>query len=205
RSAQGAAVYAEGADDDGTNRLAMMAERRHGLSHDEVKVMYQPIVAMDSQRVLRVEALARCRYRERGLVPPAEFVPLAERSGLVRSLFEHVLVTTLTQCRVWSEAGLPLQGTVNLSMRNLLDPELIETVARSIERTRTKPELIGLEITETMLMADPDRALRRVQRLRRLRRPPARDVAQGYFVAKPMVSTAIPAWLAQGHRTTTAT
>lgn len=279
RSAQGAAVYAEGADDEGSNRLAMMAELRHGLSHDEVMVMYQPIVAMDSQRVLRVEALARWRHRERGLVPPAEFVPLAERSGLVRSLFEHVLVTTLTQCRTWSEAGLPLQGTVNLSMRNLLDPDLIDTVSRAIARTRTKPDLIGLEITETMLMADPDRALRAVEGLRDLgvqlaiddfgvgysslaylQRLPAYavkidrsfvsrmtrdrnsesivkliielghslgmkviaegiedrktwdalvamrcDDAQGYFVARPMVPSAIPAWLAQGHRTTTAT
>src|SRR5438552_14566138 len=66
---------------DGTNRLAMMAELRHGLSHDEVKVMYQPIVAMDSQRVLRVEALARWRHRERGLVPPAEFRSEERRVG----------------------------------------------------------------------------------------------------------------------------
>src|SRR5205814_10579524 len=99
RSAQGAAVYAENAVDEGSNRLAMMAELRHGLTHDEVNVMYQPIVEMESRKATRVEAPARWRHRERGLVPPAEFVPLAERSGLVRSLFEHVLVTTLTQCQ----------------------------------------------------------------------------------------------------------
>ncbi|TME61341.1 MAG: EAL domain-containing protein [Chloroflexi bacterium] len=166
RSAQGAAVYAENAEDEGSNRLAMMAELRHGLTHDEVNVMYQPIVEMESRKATRVEALARWRHRERGLVPPAEFVPLAERSGLVRSLFEHVLVTTLTQCQAWSLAGVPLQGTVNLSVRNLLDPELVATVARSLERTGARPELLGLEITESTLMADPDRGLRALESLR---------------------------------------
>ena len=166
RSAQGAAVYAENAEDEGSNRLAMMAELRHGLTHDEVNVMYQPIVEMESRKATRVEALARWRHRERGLVPPAEFVPLAERSGLVRSLFEHVLVTTLTQCHAWSLAGVPLQGTVNLSVRNLLDPELVATVARSLERTGARPELLGLEITESTLMADPDRGLRALESLR---------------------------------------
>ena len=128
--------------------------------------MYQPIVEMESRKATRVEALARWRHRERGLVPPAEFVPLAERSGLVRSLFEHVLVTTLTQCHAWSLAGVPLQGTVNLSVRNLLDPELVATVARSLERTGARPELLGLEITESTLMADPDRGLRALESLR---------------------------------------
>lgn len=277
-SAQGAAVYTADGEDEGSNRLTLTADLRHGLQHDEVSVVYQPIVSMDSRTATRVEALARWRHGERGLVMPAEFVPIAERSGLVRSLFEHVLVTTLRQCQAWSDDGVQLQGTVNLSMRNLLDPELVPTVARAIERTRARPELIGLEITESMLMADPARALRAVVELRAigvqlaiddfgvgysslayLQRLPAYavkidrsfvsrmtrdrnsesivkliielghslgmkviaegiedretwdallhlhcDDAQGYYVAKPMVSTAIPAWLARGHNTATA-
>ena len=166
---EGFAVYAEeAAEEDGSNQLALMAELRHGLSHDEVTVMYQPIITMDSRAVTRVEALARWRHRERGLVPPAEFIPLAERSGLVRSLFEHVLVTTLRQCQAWQTLGIPLQGAVNLSMRNLLDPELVPSVSAAIERTGARPELVGLEITESMLMADPQRAMRAVEGLRKL-------------------------------------
>jgi diguanylate cyclase (GGDEF)-like protein/PAS domain S-box-containing protein len=169
RSAAGFGVYADQTgEDEGSNQLALMAELRHGLSHDEVTVMYQPIITMESLAVTRVEALARWRHRDRGLVPPAEFIPLAERSGLVRSLFEHVLVTTLRQCQAWQKLGLPLQGAVNLSMRNLLDPELVPTVARAIERTGARPELVGLEITESMLMADPQRAMRAVEGLRAL-------------------------------------
>ena len=278
RSTAGYGVYAEEAgDDEGSNQLALMAELRHGLSHDEVTVMYQPIVAMDSHEVTRVEALARWRHRERGLVPPAEFIPIAERSGLVRSLFEQVLHTTLRQCQAWQGLGLRLQGAVNLSMRNLLDPELIPTVSRAIERTGARPELVGLEITESMLMADPPRALRAVEGLRSLgvqlaiddfgvgysslaylQRLPAYavkidrsfvgrmtrdrssasivkliielghslgmkvvaegiedratwdalaalrcDAAQGFYVARPMVARAVPAWLTSGHDTST--
>jgi diguanylate cyclase (GGDEF)-like protein/PAS domain S-box-containing protein len=168
-TAEGFTVYAEeAADEEGSNQLALMAELRHGLSHDEVTVMYQPIITMESHAVTRVESLARWRHRERGLVPPAEFIPLAERSGLVRSLFEQVLVTTLRQCQTWQKLGLPLQGAVNLSMRNLLDPELVPTVSAAIERTGGRPELVGLEITESMLMADPPRAMRAVEGLRAL-------------------------------------
>jgi EAL domain-containing protein (putative c-di-GMP-specific phosphodiesterase class I) len=166
---EGFAVFAEeAADEEGSNQLALMAELRHGLSHDEVTVMYQPIITMNSRAVTRVEALARWRHRQRGLVPPAEFIPLAERSGLVRSLFEQVLVTTLQQCQAWQKLGLHLQGAVNLSMRNLLDPELVPTVSAAIERTGARPELVGLEITESMLMADPPRAMRAVEGLREL-------------------------------------
>jgi diguanylate cyclase (GGDEF)-like protein/PAS domain S-box-containing protein len=278
RTAQGYSVYAEQApDEEGSNQLALIAELRHGLAHDELTVMYQPIVSMESRAVTRVEALARWRHPERGLIPPAEFIPLAERSGLVRSLFERVLVTTLRQCQTWQKLGLPIQGAVNLSMRNLLDPELVRTVARAIERTGAQPELVGLEITESMLMADPPRAMRTVEGLRALgvqlaiddfgvgysslaylQRLPAYavkidrsfvsrmtrdrssesivkliielghslgmkvvaegiedsatwdalaglrcDAAQGFYVARPMVATAIPAWLAQGHATAT--
>jgi diguanylate cyclase (GGDEF)-like protein/PAS domain S-box-containing protein len=168
-TAEGFTVYAEeAADEEGSNQLALMAELRHGLSHDEVTVMYQPIITMQSHAVTRVESLARWRHRERGLVPPAEFIPLAERSGLVRSLFEQVLVTTLRQCQTWQKLGLPLQGAVNLSMRNLLDPELVPTVSAALERTGGRPELVGLEITESMLMADPPRAMRAVEGLRAL-------------------------------------
>lgn len=168
RSSEGFAVYEQAADDEGSNQLALIAQLRHGLSHDEVTVMYQPIITMASLAVTRVEALARWRHRVRGLVPPAEFIPLAERSGLVRPLFEHVLTTTLRQCQAWQTLGLPLQGAVNLSMRNLLDLELVPMVARAIERTGARPELVGLEITESMLMADPLRAMRAVEGLRSL-------------------------------------
>jgi EAL domain-containing protein (putative c-di-GMP-specific phosphodiesterase class I) len=230
-----------------------------------------------SRSTTRVEALARWQHPERGQVAPTEFVPVAERSGLVRTLFEHVLITALAQCQAWTDAGLRLSTTVNLSMRNLLDPDLLPIVEHALKRTRAQPDLVGLEITESSLMADPERALRALEALRalgvqlaiddfgvgysslaQLQRLPADtlkidrsfvsrmtrdrnsesivkliiemahslgmkviaegiedretwdalvalrcDDAQGFFVARPMVSAAIPAWMAQGRHTST--
>jgi diguanylate cyclase (GGDEF)-like protein/PAS domain S-box-containing protein len=277
RTPGGSAVYAEQQDSEGSNQLALMAELRHSLDTDQLSVVYQPIVGFAGGEVMRVEALARWRHPERGLVAPGEFIPLAERSGLVKALFTRVLATTLSQCAEWRQANLPLQTAVNLSIRNLLDPELPRTVSAALERAGTPPHFLGLEITETMLMAEPARVMRTLAEIRELgvefaiddfgvgysslaylQRLPAYSVkidqsfvgrmtrdrgsaeivklitnlghalgmkvvaegiedkatydacgeagcdgAQGYFVGRPMVAAAIPAWLAQANRTTT--
>ena len=277
RTPGGSAVYAEEADPEGSNQLALMAELRHTIETDQLQVVYQPIVGFTEGEVMRVEALARWRHPSRGLVAPGEFIPLAERSGLVKSLFSRVLAMTLAQCAAWRDANLPLQAAVNLSIRNLLDPELPRVVGQALERAGIPPGWLAFEITETMLMAEPNRVLRTLAELRDLgvqlaiddfgvgysslaylQRLPAYavkidrsfvsrmtrdrgsaeivklitnlghalgmkvvaegiedqatydacaavgcDSAQGFFVGRPMVATAIPAWLAQGHRTTT--
>jgi diguanylate cyclase (GGDEF)-like protein/PAS domain S-box-containing protein len=168
RAPGGAAVYAERDDHEGAEQLALMAQLRQTLENDELEVMYQPIVRMSSGDATRVEALARWRHPERGLVAPGEFIPLAERSGLVKSLFGRVLATTLAQCAAWRHSGLPLQAAVNLSIRNLLDPDLTATVASALEASKTPAEWLGLEITESMLMAEPGRAMRRLAELKEL-------------------------------------
>ena len=277
RTPGGSAVYAEEADPEGSNQLALMAELRHTIETDQLQVVYQPIVGFTEGDVMCVEALARWRHPSRGLVEPGEFIPLAERSGLMKSLFSRVLAMTLAQCAAWRQANVPLQAAVNLSIRNLLDPELPRVVGQALERAGIPPGWLGFEITETMLMAEPNRVLRTLAELRDLgvqlaiddfgvgysslaylQRLPAYavkidrsfvsrmtrnhgsaeivklitnlghalgmkvvaegiedqatydacaavgcDSAQGFFVGRPMVATAIPAWLAQGHRTTT--
>jgi diguanylate cyclase (GGDEF)-like protein/PAS domain S-box-containing protein len=273
----GSAVYAEQQDREGSNQLALMAELRHTLETDQLQVVYQPIVGYAEGEVMRVEALARWRHPTRGLIAPGEFIPLAERSGLVQSLFSQVLAMTLAQCAAWKQANLPLQAAVNLSIRNLLDPDLPRVVDRALERAGIPPEWLAFEITESMLMAEPNRVLRTLAELRDigvqfaiddfgvgysslayLQRLPAYavkidrsfvsrmtrdrgsaeivklitnlghalgmkvvaegiedqatydacagvgcDSAQGFFLGRPMVAAAIPAWLAQGHRTVT--
>jgi diguanylate cyclase (GGDEF)-like protein/PAS domain S-box-containing protein len=273
----GSAVYAEQQDREGSNQLALMAELRHTLETDQLQVVYQPIVGYTEGDVMRVEALARWRHPTRGLIAPGEFIPLAERSGLVHSLFAQVLAMTLAQCAAWKQANLPLQAAVNLSIRNLLDPDLPRVVGRALERAGIPPEWLAFEITESMLMAEPNRVLRTLAELRDigvqfaiddfgvgysslayLQRLPAYavkidrsfvsrmtrdrgseeivklitnlghalgmkvvaegiedqatydacagvgcDSAQGFFLGRPMVAAAIPAWLAQGHRTVT--
>jgi len=101
RTPGGSAVYAEQQEPEGSHQLALLAELRHTLETNRLLVMYQPIVGLKAGEVTRVEALARWRHPRRGLVAPGEFIPLAERSGLAKTLFSRVLHTTLAQCAAW--------------------------------------------------------------------------------------------------------
>src|SRR5256885_285040 len=162
----GSAVYAEQQDPEGSNQLAMMAELRHTLETDQLQVVYQPIVGFVEGEVMRVEVLARWRHPQRGLIARGEFIPLAERSGLVKSLFSRVLAMTLAQCAEWKLANLPVQAAVNLSIRNLLDPELPRVIGQALEHAGIPPEWLPFEITQSMLMGEPNRVPRTLAQVR---------------------------------------
>jgi EAL domain-containing protein (putative c-di-GMP-specific phosphodiesterase class I) len=101
-------------------------------------------------------------------VPPDEFIALAERTGLIRPLTERVLEMALEQCRAWRDAGLELPVAVNLSMRDLQEPELPETIGGMLARYAIPSRLLRVEVTESVLMADPARAVMVLARLRAL-------------------------------------
>jgi EAL domain-containing protein (putative c-di-GMP-specific phosphodiesterase class I) len=102
------------------------------------------------------------------MIPPDSFIPLAEQSGAIKALTQYVLGVALRQCRIWQDAGIDLTMSVNLSMRNLHDPQLPETIARLLGEHGVSPERLNLEITESTIMADPTRALQVLQDLRAL-------------------------------------
>nr|MBA3376076.1 EAL domain-containing protein [Actinomycetota bacterium] len=106
-------------------------------------------------RAVAMEALVRWQHPRRGLLLPGEFVPLAERSGLIRPLFRIVASQALQACRSWREAGWPLTVAVNLSARNLQDPELLDVVADALRAAELDPSSLTLEITESAVIADP--------------------------------------------------
>jgi diguanylate cyclase len=168
RSESGIAVFSGVIEREGMDQLALVADLRRSLDRHELEIVYQPIVSLRTGTATGVEALARWRHPERGLVEPARFVPLAERSGLVRLLFANVLGKTVAQAARWRADRLFLQVAVNLSIGNLLDPELPATVGEALRSADAGPESLALEITESMLMADPERAMRNLGSLRRL-------------------------------------
>jgi diguanylate cyclase (GGDEF)-like protein/PAS domain S-box-containing protein len=168
RRASGVAVYSGAVELEGTDQLALVADLRRTLDRHELDVVYQPIVSLQTGTPIGVEALARWRHPERGLVDPARFIPLAERTGLVRPLFATVLEKTIAQAAVWRLDHVFLQASVNLSIGNLLDPELAVTVSDALRNAGAGPESLALEITETMLMADPERAMATLGSLQRL-------------------------------------
>jgi EAL domain-containing protein (putative c-di-GMP-specific phosphodiesterase class I) len=115
-----------------------------------------------------VEALVRWQHPERGLLPPNEFIPLAQHTNLIKPLTTYVLDTALEQCSAWRQEGLPLSVAVNLSARSLLDLGLAEQVAALLAKWNVPAESLELEITETTIMADPARANVVVSRLSEL-------------------------------------
>jgi diguanylate cyclase (GGDEF)-like protein len=165
---EGWAAYAAEHDEYAPERLALMSELRRAIERDELLLHFQPIVELATRRMRGVEALVRWQHPERGMVPPMEFIPLAERAGLTKPLTVWVLREALRQLRLWRDGGLELSVAVNLSMRTLHDPELPRLAHDLIERAGVPPALVGFEITETDIMADAEGAMRGLQALREL-------------------------------------
>ena len=149
-------------------RLALAGELRRAISDGELVVHYQPKADLGRGAVTSVEALVRWQHPELGLLPPAEFVPMAEQTDLIRPLTLFVLDDAVRQAREWEEAGLDLSVAVNLAMGNLLDARLPEDVAERLARHRLAPRRLILEITENVVMADPARIVEVLGRLRSL-------------------------------------
>nr|WP_239521124.1 bifunctional diguanylate cyclase/phosphodiesterase [Blastococcus saxobsidens] len=164
----GIAVYRPSLDAEAPEHLTLFGDLRRAIREGELVVHYQPRVALAGGRVLGVEALVRWQHPVHGLVPPAQFVPLAEQTGLVQPLTEAVLDQALAACRRWHDQGLRLTVSVNLSARSLLDVGLPDRVAELLARHELPADRLELEITESAAMKDPVRALDVLHRLRDL-------------------------------------
>jgi diguanylate cyclase (GGDEF)-like protein len=160
RSRTGVHVYRPEDDQDTPRRLALLTDLRSAVERSAVQVAYQPKVDPATGRVLGAEALARWS-RADGPVPPDEFIPLAERAGLIAPLTEHILHTALAACASWRRAGHPLTVAVNLSPQMLTDGTLIQDVVQRALTTHGVPaHALTLEITEGGLIADPANGVR---------------------------------------------
>jgi EAL domain-containing protein (putative c-di-GMP-specific phosphodiesterase class I) len=115
--------------------------------------------------VIGVEALVRWPHPVEGLIPPDEFIPIAERTGLIGPMTAFVLRTALAESRRWEQAGQHLSVAVNLSARSLLDADLVDDIARALRLSGVDPSKLVLEITETSVMSDAEYAMRVLQRL----------------------------------------
>jgi diguanylate cyclase len=160
RERVGCLVYDEeyGATDS-TRKMSLRSELRKAIAEDELVLYYQPKVAFNSHETPCVEALVRWVHPTRGLVPPDEFIPAAEDTGLIRPLGDWVLNTALRQCRVWLDAGTPVGVAVNLSMHNLQDPGLLENIQRLLAKWEVPASLLKLEVTESSIASHPERVL----------------------------------------------
>jgi diguanylate cyclase (GGDEF)-like protein len=150
-------------------RLALENELHGALERNEMLVYYQPLIDLESREIKAVEALVRWQHPTRGIVAPAQFIPIAEANGLIVEIGEWVLRTACAQNLAWQIAGLaPIRMSVNLSSRQFELPNLVEVVSQTLKETGLKASYLELEVTESFLMADIQQSVKTLQQLREL-------------------------------------
>jgi diguanylate cyclase len=155
-------------DQHSPRKLALLGELRRAIEAEQLLLHYQPKVDAHSVRVLGVEALVRWQHPTHGLIPPSEFIPLAEHTGLISPLTHYVLDAALRQVRQWQRAGHQLSVAVNVSARRLLDLAFPDEVAGLLQKWEVPAQLLVVEITESTIMADPEHAMQVLGRLNQL-------------------------------------
>ncbi len=147
-------------------KLILESDLRKALEQNEFVLYYQPKLALDSETIIGFEALVRWNHPSRGLVPPLDFIPLAEKTKLIIPLGEWVLRTACKQMKIWLDMGLSIQNiAVNLSAHQFSQPDLVSMIGNIIEETGIYPENLELEITESVLMDNAESAAIQLRQL----------------------------------------
>lgn len=165
RRRAGAVVYHPELEADSASSLTLLGELRQAVEQGELRLFLQPKVSLHSGQVVGAEALVRWEHPVRGVLPPHGFVPFAEQTGFVRLLTGWMLEEVTLTARQLSDTGLNLKLSVNLSTRDLMDQSLPDRLDALIERHGVPPDRLVLEITESAIMDDPQRAQRTLERL----------------------------------------
>jgi diguanylate cyclase (GGDEF)-like protein len=168
RSNAGFAVFQGGLDKECAQHLTLMGDLRRAIDRNELLLYYQPKVEIASNKVCGTEALVRWRHPQHGMLPPDEFVKLAENTGLITPLTLWVLDTALGQRYAWHEEGDERPISVNLSAHDLRDPRLLERIQGSFATWGAKPHWIEFELTESALMEDPVASMQTLTALKKL-------------------------------------
>jgi diguanylate cyclase (GGDEF)-like protein len=154
----GVEFYDEATDENSVERLSLAAEVRGAAQRDELVLHFQPQVDLVTGGLVGAEALMRWEHPQRGLIPPDAFITIAENTGAIRDLTTYALEAALAECRRWRTLGIDAAVSVNVTVQDVLDEQLPDAIARILGRMRLPSSVLELELTETMLMADPERA-----------------------------------------------
>jgi diguanylate cyclase (GGDEF)-like protein len=159
-------VHSPERDSFDASRLILLGQVRHALDHEEFILHYQPKVELKSGHVVGVEALLRWQHPTRGILMPATFMPMIERTALICATTEYVIARALRQMVRWRERGLDLDLSVNLSARNLIEEDLPAKIASLLREHRIEADRLTVEITESATMSDPERAVKLLSAVR---------------------------------------
>lgn len=159
-------IYEHGRDLAHRRQVTLIRDLRHAADNGELLLHYQPKLDIHQGRVRQAEALLRWQHPQLGMVSPAEFIPLAERTGSIQSLTQWVLEESMRQLCEWNGRGLHLQLSLNISVEDLLGDDLAQRVSTLLHRYCLPAEQLVFEITESAVMREPERALKVLLRLR---------------------------------------
>ena len=162
------AFYDPNCDEHREEHLSLLSEIKRAIEFDELQLFFQPKITLGDSSVLSVETLLRWQHPKRGLIPPDDFIPFAERTGAIRLITRWLIAKAMIQARNWAEQGLSIKMSVNISARDLLDSDFSNYVSKRLEENKVKPEMMCMEITESALMEDPIKAKRTVEELHSL-------------------------------------
>ena len=154
----GYSIYDPNKDTHSIGRLALMNELRDAIENELLEVYYQPKVNLSTDEVTGVEALLRWEHPQRGFIEPDEFIPLAEQTGLIKPLAKCVIENSIRQCAEWKNQNIDLSMSINLSIHNLHDSKLLQLIQDILSENNLSPEYLTLEINESDIMAEPQRA-----------------------------------------------
>ena len=162
---RGVVVYDPENDDHSPERLSLLGQLRRGIERGELFLQYQPKIDLKTRQVVGVEALVRWQHPDRGMVPPNDFIQLAEHTGLIGPLTDAVLDMALAQVKVWADGGNHIPVAVNISARNLSDDAFADKVKDLLAKHDVPSSLLEVEVTESAVMLEPEKATRILKEL----------------------------------------
>ncbi len=162
------AFYDPNCEEHREEHLSLLSEIKRAIEKDELQLFFQPKVTFGDSSVLAVEALLRWQHPSRGLIPPDEFIPFAERTGAIRLITRWLIAKAMIQARSWVDQGLVIKLSLNISARDLLDSDFSSYIDKRLREHGVEASMICMEITESALMEDPIKARRTVEELHQL-------------------------------------
>lgn len=166
RDQSGVAIYEARFDRNRAENLSLMSDLRRAIAENQLVLHYQPKIDLRRGQLVGVEALVRWMHPERGMIAPSEFVPFAERTGMIKHITLWVIEHATRQCGAWLASGLSLSVSLNVSSRDLLQRDLPQLFAAATRRHEVPSELITVEVTESALVEDPQRAQETIRGLK---------------------------------------
>jgi len=166
RGSAGFVIYDPRFDRNTPGRLSLLGELRHAVEHGDLSLFYQPKLDLTGKGAKAAEALVRWNHAERGLISPGKFIPFAEQTGYIKAITRKVLDEAFQQMTAWRARGISLSVSVNISAHDLRSPEFPRYVADLARLRRAEPDWLCLELTESAVMDDPERALEVLEQLR---------------------------------------